>query len=129
MREAISLVRWQQIDRFFHLLPPHDPNYLIRQKETPFEKLEPLNDHLRQQFKIYWKIGTHLAVDKTIVRFMGRASETVNIPSKPIPERFKTWLLRNEGYIFDWLYHAKDIQSGPVDLDNFWTDNLGFSKI
>ena len=59
---------------------------------------------------------------------MGRASETVNIPSKPTLEGFKTWLLGNEGYIFDWLYHAKGIQSGPVDLDNFWTDNLGFSK-
>ena len=98
------------------------------QKETPFEKLEPLNDYLRQQFKVYWKTGTHLAVDETIVRFMGRASETVNIPTKPVPEGFKIWVLANAGYVLDWLYHAKGDRAGPVDLDDFWTEDLGFSK-
>ena len=127
LREAISLKRWQQIDRFFHISSPQDPNTTL-QKETPFEKLEPLNDYLRQQFKVYWKTGTHLAVDETIVRFMGRASETVNIPTKPVPEGFKIWILGNEGVVLEWLYHAKGDQKGPVDLDDFWTEDLGFSK-
>ena len=58
-------------------------------------------------FKKYWKPGTHLVVDETIQRFMGRAKEIVNIPSKPIPEGFKIWVLANKGYVLDWLYHAK----------------------
>ena len=59
----ISLKRWQQIDRFFHISKPHPPGH---KHETLFEKLEPLNNTLRQAFKKYWKPGTHLAVDETI---------------------------------------------------------------
>ena len=127
VRQAIALKRWQQLDRFLHISIPHDPTQ-SSSKETPFDKLEPLNDTLRQLFKKYWKTGTHLAVDETIQRFMGRASEIVNIPSKPTPEGFKIWVLANLGYVLDWLYHAKGDHLGPVDLDDFWTNNLGFSK-
>ena len=121
----ISKERWQQIDRFFHISDPlQDAN------KTVFEKLEPLSEHLRQNFKKYWNTGTHLAVDETIERFMGRASEIVNIPNKPTPEGFKIWVMANQGYVLDWLYHTKgsDSDSGPVDLDDFWTKDEGFSK-
>ena len=58
----ISLKRWEQIDRFFHISKPLKPG----QKETTFDKLEPLSAHLREAFKKYWKSGIHLAVDETI---------------------------------------------------------------
>ena len=125
----ISLTRWQQIDRFFHISEPHAPEHGHSQ-ETPFAKLEPLSDTLRQTFKKYWKPGTHLAVDETIQRFMGRTKETVNIPSKPTPEGFKIWVLANEGYVLDWIYHAKGSSKneGPQDLCDFWTKHLGFNQ-
>ncbi len=123
--QGISETRWEQIDRFFYISKPLHP---LMERETPFEKLEPLSEHLRQTFKSYWKTGTHLAVDETIQRFMGRAQETVNIPSKPEPEGFKIWVLANQGYVLDWLYHAKGDVNGPVDLDDFWTDHKGFTK-
>ena len=94
--DYISLKRWQQIDRFFHISKPS-----LAQKETLFAKLEPLSDTLRQIFKKYWKPGTHLAVDEIITRFLGRAKEIVNIPSKPTPKGFKIWVLANEGYVLD----------------------------
>ena len=81
----ISLRRWEQIDRFFHVSKPLKPG----QKEAIFDKLEPLSAHLREAFKKYWKSDTHLAVDETIQRFMGRVKEIVNIPSKPTSEGFK----------------------------------------
>ena len=61
---------------------------------------------------------------------MGRAKEIVNIPSKPTPEGFKIWVLANEGYILDWLYHAKgsNKNDGPQDLCDFWTKHLGFNQ-
>ena len=123
---CMSLVRWQQIDRFFHVSKPLKPG----QKETTFDKLEPLSTHLQEAFKKYWKSGTHLAVDETIQRFMGRAKEIVNIPSKPTPEGFKIWVLANQGYVLDWMFHAKGQNrgDGPQDLDDYWTDWLGFSK-
>ena len=104
----ISLRRWEQINRFFHILIPLPPG----QKETTFNKLEPLSTHLREAFKKYWKPGTYLAVDETIQRFMGRAKEIVNIPSKPTPEGFKIWVLANQGYILDWIYHTKGRNRG-----------------
>ena len=124
----ISLKRWQQIDRYLHISKTHPSDHQV--KETPFAKLEPLNDTLRQAFKKYWKIGTHLAIDESIQRFLGRAKEIVNIPSKPTPEGFKIWILANEGYVLDWMYHAKGRgkQEGPQDLDDFWTEDLGFNK-
>ena len=122
----ISANRWEQIERFFHISKPQPLPKQVRQ--SPFEKLEPLSEHLRNSFKTYWRTGTHLTVDETIQRFMGRAQETVNIPSKPEPKGFKIWVLANSGYVLDWIYHAKGDQAGPMDLDNYWTDDKGFSK-
>ena len=64
-----------------------------------------------------------------MVRYIGRAAETVTIPTKPTPEGFKIWVLANQGYILDWLFHAKGDgdDKGPVDLDGFWLEE-GFSK-
>ena len=84
MTKLISRQWWQQINRFFYISDPD----LIEQ-EVSFEKLVPLNDYLRTRFKKYWVPGTHLAVDESIQRFMGRSSEIVNIPTKPTPEGFK----------------------------------------
>jgi len=129
----ISLVRWQQLDRFFQIAKPKSHQQQtqqaeqakqMQQKESLFEKVEPLNEELRVKVKIYWIPTTHLAVDEGIQRFQGRAKETVKIPSKPIPEGFKIWCLANDSYILDWLYHAKS--TGPVDLDDYWTEDRGF---
>lgn len=124
----ISLRRWQQIDRFFHISPPQTPAEHAKNPESVFAKLEPLNEHLRCEFKRHWRAGTHLTVDESIQRFTGRASEVVNIPSKPTPEGFKIWILANSGYVLDWMWHAKGDKRGPVDLDEFWTKEEGFSK-
>lgn len=58
----ISLVRWQQLDRFFHIAKPKSHQQQtqqaeqveqIQQKESPFEKVKPLNKELRAKVKIY----------------------------------------------------------------------------
>ena len=91
-------------------------------RQVPFEKIEPLDEHIRQKFREYWLIRTHLSVDEWIERFIGRSAEIVNIPSKPTPEGFKTWVLANQGYVLDWLHHAKG--EGPWDLDTFFIKDL-----
>ena len=126
----ISQRRWEQIDRFFHISKPKSPADLAQNPESVFEKLEPLSERLRARFKEHWESGTHLTVDEAIQRFMGRAKEVVNIPKKPVPEGFKIWVLANAGYVLDWMWHSKGSKKdeGPVDLDDYWTKNLGFSK-
>ena len=59
---------------------------------------------------------------------MGRVKEIVNIPIKPEPEGFKIWVLTNCRYVLDWLYHCKGDKYGPVDLNEFFTKQLGFFK-
>lgn len=74
---------------------------------TPFKRIWDVSKYLRKACRRYYTPGTHLAVDKSIKRFTGRAKEIVNIPSKPTPEGFKIWILANEGYVLDWLFYAK----------------------
>jgi hypothetical protein len=121
VREAISLKRWQQLDRYLHISKPGQKS---PGKESPFDKVEPLNEELRNDMMRLWTPTTHLAIDEAIQRFLGRAKETVNIPSKPTPEGFKIWVLANCGYILAWLFHARG--TGPVLLDDYWTRSRGF---
>lgn len=84
-------------------------------------------DHLRRLFKWYWESGTHLAVDESIIQFTGRSAEIVNIPTKPTPEGFKVWILANQGYVLDFIYHAKGEHKGPWDLDLSFIKEEGFT--
>ena len=101
--DHISLCRWQQIDRFFHISKP------TRAKESVFVKTEPLYGHLRGKFQEYYQPGTNLSVDEAIQRFTGRSADIVNIPSKPTSEGYKIWVLASAGYVVDWLWHSKGV--------------------
>jgi hypothetical protein len=118
VRQHMSWDRWQVVWKYFRIAKP------TTEKESPFEKLEPLNGHLRTKFRLYWMTGTHVAVDEAMQRFTGRAKQIVHIPHKPTPKGFKIWCLANGGYLLDWLFHQKGggPQDGPVDLDRFWID-------
>ena len=93
--QHIVLVRWQQIDRFFHIFEHSE-------EKNVYQKIDHLSEHLRQFFKTYWIAKTHLTVDETIQRFMSRASETINISSKSVSENFKIWVLVNAEYVMNW---------------------------
>ena len=122
----IGLCRFQQLDRYFRCTTPWpkgDPT-----PRTTFDRVAELAEHLRLTCRKLYNPGTHLAVDETIERFTGRASEIVNIPTKPTPEGFKIWVLANKGYILNQLWHARGDKGGPVDLDETFTKEEGFSK-
>ena len=63
---AISLVRFQQIDRFFHCTEKSISG-------NPFSNLEPLNSHVMKAAKELWQAGRDLAVDECIQRFQGQS--------------------------------------------------------
>src|SRR5437667_12911706 len=50
-----------------------------------------------------------------MVRFTGKAKETVKMPSKPIPVGYKVWVMADSGYFLQWSFHAKG--EGPVGLN------------
>lgn len=46
--------------------------------------------------------------------YTGRAKEKIKIPSKPISEGFKRWVIADDGYFLSWAWHVKE--KGPLCL-------------
>lgn len=111
LNNYMAETRWQQIDRFIYCTQPG------QRFRSPFGRVWDLSDHIRQRSLQYWIPGKHLCVDEAIARFTGRAREIVIIKSKPTPEGYKIWCLANDGVILNWLFHAKGIGRGPVNLN------------
>ena len=124
--QYISCDRWQQIDRYFYCTKPREQDDEAFQ--NTFERIWDLSEYLRLRCRKFYRPGIDLAVDETIERFTGRAFEIVNIPTKPTPEGFKIWVLGNQGYVLDWMFHSKGNKGGPYDLDLSWCEEEGFSK-
>jgi len=82
----MGLGRWVQIHRFFYISIPADRG---QRKLRPFEKMAPLDDHIRKKSQQFMCPGTNVAVDECIEGFEGRLSETVTIPSKPTSTGYK----------------------------------------
>jgi Transposase IS4 len=125
VKNVMGRERFEQLDRYFRVTKPW-PDSENKGKST-FDRVKDLAEHLRLTCRRLYSPGTHLAVDETIERFLGRAFETVTIPTKPTPKGFKIWVLANEGYVLDWMWHARGNTQGPVDLDSSFL-NEGFSK-
>jgi hypothetical protein len=105
VQRAMSRRRWKKINKWFCLYAkgmhekPGD--------KSPHQKVDAFSRYLQKKFMAYWIPGRNLAIDEAIVRFQGRASETVNIPTKPDPIGFKVWLLGDNGYIMSWRFHTR----------------------
>lgn len=128
VRKTMSLVRWQQIHRYFHVWDLSEPSSAPGIRVRPMDKMRQISDWSRDKFKAYWSPGTHVTVDEAIAGFTGRTPETVNIPSKPVPIGYKLWVLADAGYVLDFLFHVKGDKKdqGPQQLRTQWKE-LGFN--
>ena len=54
-----------------------------------FNRVDKLTKYICLTYRKLYSPGTHLAANKTIKRFIGRAPKIVNIPSKLTPKGFK----------------------------------------
>ena len=55
-----------------------------------YEKIFPIVDHVRKRsMELIYTLGTHLALDKQTVYFMGRLFKTHRMKNKPTKEGFK----------------------------------------
>jgi len=87
IKKYIGRVRFKQLNRYFwctELWPDNDPT-----PRSTFNRVNKLAKYIRLTYRKLYNPSTHLAVNETIERFMGRAPEIVNIPSKPTPKGFK----------------------------------------
>ena len=110
--------RWQQINRFFHLI------LLNTIHQDVFQKIDRFNEHFRVSFKLYWNIDTHLIVDKCIQRFINEFDVIVHISSKSKSENYKIWILVNDNYVLNWLYHVKNDKKNFVNLNSVYVTSV-----
>jgi hypothetical protein len=131
VRKTMSKHRWQQIHRYFHIWNPALDQLSVRldDKVRPHQKVDPLWKLLSSSFQRYWKPSRDLAIDECIEAFTGRTADIVNIPTKPTPIGFKIWVLADQGYVLDLLWHVRGDgkDQGPQGLRTTWKEQ-GFSK-
>ena len=48
------------------------------------------------------------------IAYRGRSSHKVKLPNKPIKEGYKVWVLGDNGYVYDWLWHSR--VDGPESI-------------
>jgi hypothetical protein len=124
----MSQDRRKQIHRYFHVWDP--ALFQARQSSVRLhEKVDSLSKLLLSSFQRYWKPGTNVTVDECIEGFTGRTNDIVNIPTEPTPIGFKIWVLADQGYVFDLLWHVKGDKKdqGPKGLRTIWEEK-GFSR-
>ena len=76
-----------------------DTSFTIEEDEDPsssngsdvwYEKIYSIVDHIRKRsMELIYTLGTHLALDEQMIRFMGRSLKTHRMKNKPIKEGFK----------------------------------------
>lgn len=89
IRHQLSLVRYQQIKRYFHIYEPQNTALPI---EDWFKKIEPLNSNIRRRSKELCIPGPILTADEMMVRYFGRSRHTAKMPKKPIKKGYKVIL-------------------------------------
>ena len=129
VRDAMGRERWKQIHRYFHIWDPALDHSTSNRTARPYEKVDPFTKLLLTTFQRYWKPATDIAIDECIEGFTGRTKDTVYIPIKPTPIGFKIWVLADQGYVFDLLWHVKgdEKDEGPQGLRTIW-EKQGFSR-
>jgi len=110
--QFLSLSRFEQIHRYLAI---RDESVHPRQDNENFAwKLEPVGTIIRRNCKQNWFPSSHICIDEAMIPFRGRSHHTVKLPHKPISEGYKVWILGDNGYAYDWLWHSGD--DGPEGI-------------
>jgi Transposase IS4 len=108
----LGLKRFEQIYRYFTL---RDEGSLPKQTNESFTwKLEPVTNLIRQNCRQNWSSSSYLCIDEAMVFYRGRTVHKTKMKNKPIAEGYKIWVLGDNGYVFDWLWHSQ--REGPEGI-------------
>lgn len=97
----MTLVRFEQLKRFFHVAPPREAPLPPSQWSY---KLQPLAYNLQRRFQHHCLPATEVSIDEMMVRFTGRSNHTTMIKGKPIPQGYKMLALCEHGYTFSFMF-------------------------
>ncbi|KAK7592463.1 hypothetical protein V3481_007079 [Fusarium oxysporum f. sp. vasinfectum] len=72
-----------------------------------FQAAEEWSDHIQRVSTELYSPGTNLTVDECMIPFTGRSKETTVVKNKPTPVGFKVWVIAQQGFFLQWLWHVK----------------------
>ncbi|KAF6518527.1 hypothetical protein HZS61_002605 [Fusarium oxysporum f. sp. conglutinans] len=72
-----------------------------------FQAAEEWSNHIQKVSAELYLPGTNLTVDECMIPFTGRSKETTLVKGKPTPVGFKVWVIAQQGYFLQWLWHVK----------------------
>jgi Transposase IS4 len=108
----LGLNRFEQIHRYFTL---RDRSVQLQQEDESFAwSVEPIASIIRRNYCTNWTPSSHLAIDEAMIPYQGRSIHKVKLKNKPISEGYKVWVLADNGYAWDWLWHS--LQDGPEGI-------------
>lgn len=99
-------------DRFMDLnllIRPYDPDTIDPESDDlrkVYQKVNPWSNIIKATAIRLYISGSNVAVNKCMIAYTGRSSDTVLMPKKPIPLGFKIWAIAEGGYFLNWLWHS-----------------------
>jgi len=104
----MPLQKFELITRYFRTFD-HTNLDIGDQKDLPktFQAAEEWSEHIQRVSIELYLPGTNLTVDKCIVPYTGRSKQTTLVKGKPTPVGFKIWVITQQGYFLQWLWHVK----------------------
>ncbi|KEY74866.1 hypothetical protein S7711_09810 [Stachybotrys chartarum IBT 7711] len=99
------IIKYMTFDRFQLLSRRLRISPFSLQSQGPFLPCNEWSDHIQTVSLQLWTPGIDLAVDECMIGFEGRAYEKTTIPSKPTPTGFKVWVVAQQGYFLQWIWH------------------------
>lgn len=71
-----------------------------------YQQVNRWSAHIQEIRESFYTLGTRLTVDKAMVRFTGRSTETTTVLNKLTPVGFKVCVLAQKEYCLQWLWHV-----------------------
>jgi Transposase IS4 len=120
--EFLGLKRFEQIHRYFTL--QKDFSSTTQATKSFTYNLEPIASLVRQKCRQKWSPSSYLCIDEAMVPYRGRTSHKTKMKNKPVAEGYKIWVLADNGYVSDWLWHSQ--RDGPegIPKKGLWVDQL-----
>jgi hypothetical protein len=93
LANIMSLLRFQQIKRYFHLANNRDRKDRTHPQYDRLFHVRPMLDIISKTFKKYYNLGWSVAVDESMIPFKGRSFMKQYVKDKPCKWGFKLWAM------------------------------------
>jgi hypothetical protein len=119
IRDYMSLTRFEQIRRYFHVAHPEAPKETTSGRRLWHSKVDPLLNQLRAASRKYRRPPTKVSIDEAMVQCTGHSKDTYKMPSKPIDQGYKFHCYAAAGYVYDFIPTSNHSGPDPIPSSGF----------